>query len=613
MTEATANDNVIEAFTYKADGWVNFITGMGLAGRDKAAHGQFLPSRELLKSEIEDLYRGDSIARRIVDVLPGDMLREWWGVNVSGDEDDPIDPADANRIAAGVQSEMKRLRARKEIKRGLKWGRMYGGAVVLIGVDDGQDDPQEPVKIEAVKKVKWLKAVHRHLVTPGPNVTDVDSEFFGQPEHYRFHGFNGESEVNMLVHASRVMRFDGIEIPEDSKRTYLDRWNDSVFHGTQMAIADYQQGYRAASALIADFAQAVWAIPHLHELISENREDVIQRRISVQDFARSVVNAVLIDPDLGETFKREATPVAGLPDLLDRLSIHLSAHTGMPITKLLGTPPKGFASEDVTAKKNWADVVASEQEETLRSELEKLVHLIMVQSDGPIGTAPALWSIEFNPLEQQTETERAALRKTIAEADAIWIDREVVTPDEAAASHFTSDGFEIEITLDAEARELMAGTDEATPEDEATVEAMTAATAPAEGDAPAGVDTPPPEDAKPADAALNGSQIASLLNIVTAIEAGVIPRDAGIQIVARSFLMSVPDAEVLVASAGTTEPEPEPEPAPPPIPPASDVSPVSEPEPEGDDDAPEDDDDGAADDDDAAPDDSGDGDDDGAP
>lgn len=60
------------------------------------------------------------------------------------------------------------------------------------------------------------------------------------------------------------------------------------------------------------------------------------------------------------------------------------------------------------------------------------------------------------------------------------------------------------------------------------------------------------ETAKAADAALNGAQIASLLAIVEKVNARIIPRDAGVQIIARSFLLSPAEANALLASAGHT-------------------------------------------------------------
>lgn len=577
MTEAK-DDNVIEAakrFTYQVDGWANFITGLGVGGRDKSAHNIFITAREPTREEVEDLYRGDAVAARIVDVLPGDMVREWFQLQVAGDGEDgkAIDPADANQIAVGVQDELRRLRARVEIKKALRWARLYGGSVVVIGMDEG-DNMEAPVSPDQIKRVSWLKALHRYKVSPGANVRDVQSEFFGRPEFYTIHnakvgeaGGPGET-TNMRVHASRILRFDGVEVPEDSRRLFTDRWSDSVLMRALDALTDYQMSYRATSSLVHDFSQAVWGIPALHDLIASNQENLITRRIFIQDFARSIVNATMVDSTAGETFERKATPVTGLADLLDRQSIRLSTVTGMPLTLLTGVTPKGFATEDKSGEANWDDVVKSEQEEKLRPELEKLIGYILASREGPTGgRVPATWSIEFNALVQQTELEKAQLRLTVAQADALNIDRDVYSPDEAADSHYTSEGFVVDVTLDRETREAFA------PDDDAPEAAAMAAEA--------GPDArPTDEEAKPQDQAMNGAQVKALQDVLLSVANDEIPLESAVLLVALAFPVSEAQARAMLTPAAEQETKPPPAPPPP-----FGVSPVSAPSgEEGDDD-----------------------------
>jgi hypothetical protein len=52
------------------------------------------------------------------------------------------------------------------------------------------------------------------------------------------------------------------------------------------------------------------------------------------------------------------------------------------------------------------------------------------------------------------------------------------------------------------------------------------------------------------DTALNGAQIASLLEIIQAVADGLIPRDAGLAIIKRAFLVDDAGAEELMGSVG---------------------------------------------------------------
>lgn len=99
---------------------------------------------------------------------------------------------------------------------------------------------------------------------------------------------------------------------------------------------------------------------------------------------------------------------------------------------------------------------------------------------------------------------------------------------------------------------------------------------------------PPVE--KAADAALNGAQVSALLEIGTAVAEGRIPREMGVRIIARAFLMPEPEADALLGDAGQgfepTKPEPAPSPfggPPAPKPDEPPPEPKTEPEPkEGD-------------------------------
>jgi hypothetical protein len=289
-------------------------------------------------------------------------------------------------------------------------------------------------------------------------VTDLDSPLFGEPEYYTLTGFADDSTADPpKVHASRVLRFDGTDLPSDSRRGTWSTgglWGDPVYLRVRDALRDFDGGYDAAATLLDNFTQTVWGLPGVGRMIAEGKEELIQRRAGTIDFVRSVVNAVIVDTEVGETFERKATPIEGLPELLDRNGIRLAASSSMPLTLLLGLAPKGFATEDKSGQENWDDIVSARQELELRPGLDHLIGLILASQAGPSsGRVPDTWHIDFAPLTQPTDIEIAGVRKTIAEADAIYLDREVVSVEEIAASRFGGDGYSIETQLDQAARE----------------------------------------------------------------------------------------------------------------------------------------------------------------
>lgn len=541
-------DEKLNEMIARGDGWANLVTGLGIAGRDKGQHTIFAPPRELHQIEVENLYRGDAIATRIVDVLPSDAMRQWFEIRISQEMESGqmLDPADVNLLESGIQSELRRLKARTKVKRSMRWDRLYGGAITLMIIDDERPS-EEPVDLENLKQVQALLPMHRYRVTQGPIEQDPTSRHFGLPGSYTLHPRIANDPMGFkIVHADRVLRFQSIDIPEDAKRRTLDDWGDSIYVRTLPALSEYQISHKAAASLVHDFSQAVWTIPGLSQMLASKREDLIQARYGAMDYVRSTMNMVMIDGDAaggggGEKFERVATPVSGLPDLLDRGSIRLSAATGMPMTKLFGIAAKGFANEDKSGTDNWNNDVKSYQEEVVIPEFEVLVGYLFLQKESPVsGKVPKVFELEANPLEQQNPTEIAANRKATAETDAIYLDRQVLDPQEVADSRFTSEGYSTETTLDRENREAF---EESSNEGAASPdEPLEGTTLPEEG----GEDEPSEEAADPTEA-FNGAQVTSLKDVLLSVGSGDLPAASAIQMISLAYPVSLEQATSMVA------------------------------------------------------------------
>ena len=541
----------------KSDGWGNVFSMIGIPGRDKGASSSFFRVGRLTRALLEDMYRDDPIAGRIIDVPADDATREWWELKVTTtDEDgDGITLDDAQRIADQVQQEMQRLRVPTLLNKALKWEALYGGAAILMGIDDGIEDPFEPVG-ENIRGVRWLQVLHAEQITPGPVVTDVDSERFGQPEYYVIDDTTDTNTQFRKWHWSRVMAFHGIQIPDDIQ-DQNNGWGDPVLRRNFEPLSHFWIAQKGTATLAQEWGTVIYGIEDLARILeSENGNKLIQR-MQVNQRMRSMVNAHLIDAE-SESLSRDTPGVAGLSDIMHRQELALTASSGMPAVKLFGVPPSGFTTTDENALINWNAVVGSKQENNVTPELRRLVDYTMRAGDSPVSAVPETWRIAWNPLTKPSQREALELRKLAAEADAINIDRGVYSPDEAA-TRYTGDEFQTDVTLDVETRSEEA---EAEGEDDGT-----AAEIQAELEAPV-----PSEEVKPADQALNGAQIKSMMDIVAAVVEGTLPRDSAVAILQRSFLLDKPEAEAIVGSAENPD-ESEAPPAEPTVPGAAPMAP----------------------------------------
>lgn len=432
----------------RTDGWANFYQGFGYRGRDPSMADEVLPPKVLDRYTLEWVYRSDAMAARCVDTLPEDGTREGWvlgGDDIAGD-------TWAN-VTAKTTTYLRKLGLRQRVRMGFCLGRLLGCAIGILGVDDGLTDNLErfamPVNRADIRSFRWIQILDRTKVEAGPIDYDATSGNFGEPKWWKVHATKDRKEF--IVHASRVVRFRGAFTPIATGTTGAEGFDDSVLLRVWNPLRRFEFAYAAASRHARDIARGVYKLKNLHNDISMGKEDLVRQRLEIAELGMSVLNALLLDAD-AENFDFLQRPAAGLPEILDRIGIHLAAAAGMPITKLLGLSPGGFGTGD-DEDRRWGDSVRAWQDETLLPVLERIVEYTLLAKDGPTqGNVPATWAIDFNPLKAPSTKERAEIIKIVTEAMARATDAGILLPDEAAEGMWGGTEFGMDITLDKKTR-----------------------------------------------------------------------------------------------------------------------------------------------------------------
>lgn len=486
----------------RLDGFMSLLKGLGVRGRDpvRSERAQ-LPI--LTDDDLEDAYRGEAVAARIVDLLPAEALREGWGVRIDEMADgSDVDPANANAINDDLREYLRKLGALQKTKQGFSLGRLFGGSLAIGGfADTGSDLARLSAPRRPGTELRWLIVHDRRVATPGPLEDDPSSSDFGLPKSYEVTILNGSKRVT--VHASRVIRFPGRWAPQRFATEQRSRdplqfgWDDSVLLGTWEPLKHFAMTHETTARVARDFSRAVYRLKNLHNLIAANREDLVRKRFELIELCQSVLNAVLLDAD-AESFELVQRPITGLPELLDRFGNLLAAATGYPITLLLGLSPGGFGTGE-DEDRRWGNVTRSYQDDVVRPALERLCTWAFEDPAGPTqGAVPKAWSITFPQTRAPSEKEKAEIRGLIADAWSKLVASEILLPNEAAEGMFGSgQGFGMDVTLDRDAREEAARVKE--QQLEAETEAMLAAArapkvAPPVGPKPpGGPATPPPK------------------------------------------------------------------------------------------------------------------------
>jgi phage-related protein (TIGR01555 family) len=457
-----------------SDGWQNTITGLGRS-RDKRTGTLIVaPLVQSSRDEYDHWYHSDHTAQKIAKLPAREMTREWISLQVDDSVESETEvktetsTSDKMITAKQVMQALDDLSAKVVCSKALTWARVHGGALIYMVVDDGADD-ETPLNLASIKSFSHMLVFDRWECEITEVVVDRKSERFGQPEQYRIRpdmqygiNFPSDGDGSFLVHASRVIRIDGV-LTSKYRMQLNQGWADSVYTAMKTTLEDYGISWAVVPHLLQDFSQAVLKMRGLHEALVAQEGDLVIDRMTAMDLCRSVARAIPIDAE-DEDFFRAQTPMGGLPETIDRLMLRVAEAAEMPATLLFGQSPAGLNATGDSDIRFFYDQIKAKQEESLRDVVDTMLEVLFAAKDGPTqGREPENWSYEFNPLWQETDQERALTRKTQAETDAIYLADGVLDSEEVAMSRFGGDTYSTDTVLDMEKREQVAEEEEEEP------------------------------------------------------------------------------------------------------------------------------------------------------
>jgi len=390
-----------------ADSFENLLTGMG-TNKDPLSHTTFKRGRALSLNQefITSLYSQNWLAGAVVDVPANDMTRNWITIL-----DEEVKTEEA------IEDELSRLKAEQKINVALKWASAYGGAVIIMMVNDGRD-MEEPLTLPAIrtKGIKNLIVLDRWRVTVGPISTNLLSDNFGLPEYYMV------SRSGQKIHHSRVLRFDG-NMPSIEEFERNGYWGNSTYEKTWSPIANSQTVSTEIAGMTKESNIDVYGIEGLNEMIAMGPEGEAKavKRLSVAHQMKSYLNGIALDKN--DTYEKKSNTFSGLAEIDDKFLMKVSGASQVPMSKLLGKSDAGLNGNGEGDLKNYYDNLAGKQKVEMKDQIQELLNVIHVSETGRVKEI----GFEFNPLWQMTQEQQSTIDLNNASRDAIYIDRGVTS------------------------------------------------------------------------------------------------------------------------------------------------------------------------------------------
>lgn len=473
---------------YSGSAILNALSGLGGARDSGSAARPNLQRDYLTQDELVALMRG-GLYRRIVETLPGWATKKGWTITDDTAEEDPL------------EKPLRDLKVVQKIRKADTLGRALGEARILLVTEDGAalDQPLAP---ERVRKLHRLVVLDRREFTPRRYNGDAIEGELGEPDLYWLHPRRqGVARQGEVVHASRLLRFYGDDLPpsELSWGSGDTVWGaDAIGQTIWDGIRNLSQVGAGGAKLAQELSVAVFKFEAIRAQSAGDQAAAFFARAKLMHMMKSLVNGVILG--VGDDYQRIPANPSGFGQISEHAMKELAALSRIPLPLLYGEAPGGLNADGESWKENWYGEVGSHQEDRYREPLETIVEILYhAEAGGP----PGEWKVEFNPLRELTEQERAQLRVLHTQADSAAIADGVLSVEESRSRYTQPGGYQLELQpVDPEPPEPEEPSPELLAEAEAMVLQQQAAKQPPPGQEPppakAKEEPPPPATKKDA-------------------------------------------------------------------------------------------------------------------
>lgn len=355
-------------------------------------------------SQVEEFYHNNGLAKKIVDVIPEEMVSPGFQLNGVSDN-------------TKFQSEWDGLKLEPQITDALCWARLYGGSYVLAMVNDGR------MLTSAAKRGKPLESIVVYdydSVSVAEEEKNPRSPRFGKPKMYTVKPLNGGSDFN--VHYTRMHYIDGERVTNKVRKLNKGAGGTVLNKSMIEAILDYDYSEYLATQLLKRKQQGVWKAKGL-ALICDDKEGEYAARLRMAqvDANSGVGNTIGIDAT-DEEYTVINSDITGIPEFLSAKMDRIVALSGIHEIVLKNKNTGGVSASQNTALQTFYKLVDRKRNDDYKPLLEFLLQFIVTEEE---------YSVEFEPLSLPTDAEKADIFQKNANAARGLVTDQVIDANEA--------------------------------------------------------------------------------------------------------------------------------------------------------------------------------------
>ena len=404
-------------------GYHNSVLGAG-TGSDKLATSTYIPTRFHSRELLEVIGIESWVAGRVIQAVAEDAVCKWR----------TFETGNESRLSRALIEAEGEYNVPRKFQELIAMGRQFGTALmVMVTAENDLSMPLNPDMIRT-GDLKNLLITDRYSCNVVETNGDLYDKDFGKPLRYQI--TLPDSAQTVLVHESRVLRYDGIPNPAlGGLSTAYDRdWGISVLVPGLTEIYRDESIASAITQIMLRNGLLIVDVDGISRMVGEafdsNGQSSLTGLGSVMNEVSQTATAfrtVAKEPD--HSVEMLSAGINGVANVMDRLMLRLSAVYGIPATRLWGRSPAGFNATGNSEMETYSEKIASIQASKLNGPLKRLDAVLLanagINKDAPEFTWPSIL--------RKDENVQAEVSKKKAEAWTILLNNSLADENEARA------------------------------------------------------------------------------------------------------------------------------------------------------------------------------------
>jgi hypothetical protein len=284
----------------------------------------------------------------------------------------------------------------KTYAQAIKWGRLFGGAGLIINAGQKTDKQFDINKIKNWTPLEFYPVDRWELsYMPKGIMLDQFTDMLGEVP-YNYYGHQ--------MHRSQVIKIDGKQAPS-LIRGQFGGWGVSELEHVVQSFNNYQKWMNVVFELLDEAKIDVYSIEGFNSsLVSPKGTELTSKRISFASQLKNYQNALVLDKN--DAYEQKQISFGGLPEMLNEIRKGIACDLRIPMTRLFGITSSGLHDSDEDI-----EIFNQMVETEIRSKYKGgLIELMKIVCQKLFGFVPDTLNFEWQPLRELTHKDESELQ-----------------------------------------------------------------------------------------------------------------------------------------------------------------------------------------------------------